>query len=68
MDRMGTEAGYSVERMQRYRNGASEAADLARPCDDPELRDAYLSIAKNWAELADKIERKLRAKEQRRLG
>jgi len=65
---MGTEAGYSVERMQRYRSGAIEAADLARPCEDPELRDAYLSIAKNWAELADKIERNLRAKRTRRSG
>ena len=65
---MGTQAGYSVERMQRYRNGAIEAANLAQPCEDPELRDAYLSIAKNWAELADKIERNLRAKRQRRPG
>jgi hypothetical protein len=64
---MGTQAGYSMEWMKRYRSGAVEAANLAVPCDDPELRDAYLSIAKNWAELADKIERRLRAKERRRL-
>jgi len=62
---MGTQAGYSVERMMLYRNGAIEAANLASPCKDPELRDAYLSIAKTWDELADKIERKLHAKRQR---
>ncbi len=64
---MGAQAGNFVERMKQYRSGSIEAANLARPCKDPELRDAYLSIAKNWAELADKIERKLRAKEQRRF-
>ena len=64
---MGTRAGYSVERMQRYRSGAIEAVSLALPCEDAELRDAYLSIAKTWAELADKIERELRAKRQSSL-
>jgi len=65
---MGTQASYSVERMKQYRNGAIEAANLASPCEDPELRDAYLSIAKAWEELADKIERNLRAKRQRGRG
>jgi hypothetical protein len=68
VDRMGTQTGYSVEHVQRYRNGAIEAENLASPCEDSELRDAYLSIAKNWAELADKIERSLRAKRKRRPG
>jgi hypothetical protein len=45
--------------MDCYRNGAKAAADLASPCDDTELRDAYLSIAKTWEGLADKIEREL---------
>lgn len=62
---MGTQAGYSVKRMMQYRSGAIEAANLASPCEDPELREAYLSIAKSWDELADKIERKLHAKRQR---
>ena len=62
MDSMRTSSGYSLERMNRYRNGAVEAANMAQPCEDDELRDAYLSIAKNWSELADKIERKLQTK------
>ena len=56
---MSTHSGYTRERMDGYRNGAKAAADLASPCDDAELRDAYLSIAKTWEGLADKIERKL---------
>ena len=59
---MGMQPGYSVERMKRYRNGAIEAVNLALPCEDAELRDAYLCIAKTWGKLADKIERELRAK------
>jgi len=55
------ESGYSLEGMSRYRNGAMLAASMALPCEDPELRDAYLFIAKTWAELADKIERELQA-------
>jgi hypothetical protein len=47
--------------MNGYRRGALDAVKLASPCDDLELRDAYLSIAKSWTELADKIERELRA-------
>ena len=63
---MSTHPGYTREQMNNYRNGSIEAANLARPCKDAELRDAYLSIAKSWKGLADKIERKLRAKERRR--
>lgn len=51
---------YTREQMLGYRNGAKEAENLAMPCEDTELRDAYLSIARSWAELADKIERELR--------
>ena len=58
---MSTHSGYTRERMNGYRSGAKDAESLAIPCDDLELRDAYLSIAKSWTELADKIERELRA-------
>jgi hypothetical protein len=51
--------------MNGYRNGAVEAANLASPCKDGELRDAYRSIARTWSELADKIERELRAKRRK---
>lgn len=58
---MRIQARYTRERLDGYRNGAIEAVNLASPCEDIELRDAYLSIAKTWTELADKIERKIRA-------
>jgi hypothetical protein len=58
---MSRRSAFAVEQMTRYRNGAAEAASLASPCQDAELRDAYLSIAKTWRDLADKIERELRA-------
>lgn len=61
---MSTHPGYTREQMNNYRNGSIEAANLAFPCEDAELRDAYLSIAKTWKGLADKIERELRAKER----
>ena len=59
---LSTHSGYTRERMDGYRNGAKEAANLAFPCNDAELRDAYLSIAKTWEGLADKIERELCAR------
>jgi hypothetical protein len=62
---MSTHSGYTREQMNNYRNGSIEAANLAFPCEDAELRDAYLSIARTWKSLADKIERELRAKERR---
>ena len=69
---MSMHSGYTHEQMNSYRNGAREAVNLAFPCEDDELRDAYLSIAKTWAELADKIERELRVKREkastRKLG
>jgi hypothetical protein len=60
-EQMSTYSGYTRERMNGYRSGAMDAVKLAFPCDDLELRDVYLSIAKSWTELADKIERQLRA-------
>jgi hypothetical protein len=57
---MNTHSGYTHEQMSRYRHGAIEAVNLAAPCQDAELKDAYLSIAKTWTELADKIEERLR--------
>jgi hypothetical protein len=59
---MSTETACSLEQMNRYRNGAVEAANLALPGKDNELRDACLSIARTWSELADKLERELRGK------
>ena len=58
---MGSASAHTVEQMNHYRNGAAEAANLALPCEDSELRDAYLGIARAWTELADKLERDLRA-------
>ena len=46
--------------MHLYRQGAIEALSLAEPCEDADLRDAYVAIAEQWRELADKIERDLR--------
>jgi hypothetical protein len=45
--------------MDLYRQGAIEAMSLAEPCEDADLRDAYMAIAEQWRELADKIERDL---------
>lgn len=59
---MPEHSGYTREQVSRYRHGAVEAMSLALPCEDAELRDAYLSIAKSWTELADKIENQLRKK------
>jgi hypothetical protein len=61
VDRKSLRSGYTLEQMNRYRDGATEAANLALPCEDAELRDTYLSIARTWTELADKLEGKLRA-------
>jgi hypothetical protein len=59
---MSTHSGSTMEQMNRYRDGAAEAVNLALPCENPELREAYLSIARSWTDLADKLERDLRAK------
>jgi hypothetical protein len=58
---MRIQSCYTREQLDGYRSGAIEAVNLASPCEDIELRDVYLSIAKTWTELADKIERKIRA-------
>jgi hypothetical protein len=63
---MGTHSGYTREQMDNYRKGSVEAVNLAVPCEDAELRDAYLFIAKSWEGLADKIERELGAMEGHR--
>jgi hypothetical protein len=68
MDSESMRSGYTLDQMKRYRNGATEAANLALPCEDAELRDAYLSIARTWTELADKLERELRAKQGKRFA
>jgi hypothetical protein len=62
---MGTRSVYMREQMNNYRKGSVEAMSLAFPCEDAGLRDAYLSIAKTWRGLADKIERELWAEECR---
>ena len=53
---MSTHPGHGHEDVERYRNGSIEAKQLASPCEDKDLRDAYLAIAKNWSDLADRIE------------
>jgi hypothetical protein len=58
-------SGSTIEQMNRYRDGATDAVNLALPCEDAELREAYLSIAKTWTELADKLERDLRARKKK---
>jgi len=63
---MSTQSGYTHEQMDNYRKGSIEAVNLAVPCEDTELRDAYLSIADTWKRLADKIERELRAEQRQR--
>lgn len=59
---MSMHSGYTIERMNLYRDGALLAVEMASPCEDTEMREVYLSIARTWSQLADKIERELRAK------
>jgi monomeric isocitrate dehydrogenase len=68
MDSESMCSGHTLEQMNRYRNGATEAANLALPCEDAELRDTYLSIARTWTELANKLERELRAKQGKQFA
>ena len=56
---MGSHSDYTRQTIDDYRNGAAHAVILASPCKDAQLRDAYLSIARTWIELAEKIERHL---------
>ena len=58
---MRTESAFCTPKQMRlYRQGALEALSLAEPCEDAGLRDAYMAIAEQWRELADKIERDLK--------
>ena len=68
VDSESMRSGYTLEQMNRYRSGATGAANLALPCEDAELRDTYLSIARMWTELADKLELELRAKQGQRFA
>ena len=58
---MTTQSAFCTpKQMDLYRQGAIEALSLAGPCEDADLRDAYMAIAEQWRELADKIERDLK--------
>ena len=58
---MGTQSAfYTAKHMDQYRQGVIEALSLAEPCEDADLRDAYMAIAEQWRDLADKIERDLK--------
>lgn len=50
--------------MDLYRQGVMEALSLAEPCEDADLRDAYMAIAEQWRDLADKIERDLKRRRE----
>ena len=50
--------------MDLYRQGAIEAMNLAEPCEDADLREAYVAIAEQWRELADQIERDLKRRRE----
>ena len=56
---MGSHSSYTRQTIDDYRNGAAHAVILASPCEDEELRDVYLSIARTWIHLAEEIERNL---------
>jgi len=57
---MPTQSAFCTPKhMDLYRQGAVEALSLAEPCEDADLRDAYVAIAEHWRDLADKIERDL---------
>jgi len=58
---MATQSAFcTAKHMDLYRQGVIEALSLAEPCEDADLRDAYMAIAEQWRDLADKIERDLR--------
>lgn len=58
---MTTQSAFCTpKQMDLYRQGVLEALMLAEPCEDADLRDAYMAIAEQWAELADKIEQDLK--------
>ena len=43
------------ERRARYLRLASDAEAIARQCRGPELRDAYLALARSWTLLANDV-------------
>ena len=58
---MTTQSAFCTpKQMDLYRQGAIEALSLAEPCEDADLRDAYMAIAEQWRDLANKIERDLK--------
>jgi hypothetical protein len=60
---MTTQSAFCTpKQMYLYRQGVIEALSLAEPCEDADLRDAYVAIAEQWRELADKIERDLKSR------
>jgi hypothetical protein len=44
-------------RPERFRVKALECYVAAQKAKDPETRDAYLELMRNWRDLADEIER-----------
>jgi hypothetical protein len=44
-------------RPERFRVKAMESYVAAQKAKDPETRDAYLELMRNWRDLADEIER-----------
>ena len=56
---MGSHSSYTRQTIDDYRNGAAHAVILSSPCEDAKLRDVYLSTARTWMKLAEKIERDL---------
>lgn len=43
------------QRRARYLRLAAEAEGIARQCRDPELRTAYIALARSWTQLASDI-------------
>jgi hypothetical protein len=46
-----------VERVEKCRQFGAEAGALAADAINPELRNAYLDLRRQWLELADEIEK-----------
>lgn len=58
---MTTQSAFCTpKQMDLYRQGVLEALMLAEPCEDADLREAYMAIADQWRDLADKIEQDLK--------
>jgi hypothetical protein len=62
---MRTDSAFCTpKQMDLYRQGAIEAISLAEPCEDADLRHAYMAIAEQWRDLADQIERDLKSRRE----